>query len=617
MTDVRYLWVIVCVLAACGGSQRAPTLTRDTLVAIEIEGTKAIPVEDLAPGLAIERARAGGRGVDPYQLSTDTERVKAAYRKLGYFDVQVDARVDTKGFAQTVVFKVIEGPRSVLKVEITGLPPEIPLEEARALIDAPDGAPFDYEIYDAAKEPMIKLVEDAGYANVDIQATVLADPSKRLATARFAILPGDRASFGDVVIEGAGNLEEAVRGRLEFAKGDIYTQKALGATQRAIYDLNRFTSVRMEPDRSQGSVVPVRISVVRVQSGEIRYGGGLGLDPLVYEARARGGIGFVPDSLPLWSFGFDLRPAVTLARDVLTRQFQIRATAFATRLELFRPRMRLETDLSVDYLRFEGYTTAGPRGRIALLSPLARTLPWLQGRVGWLLEYQDFSEIVVAEPIATEIGLDANKPQRRGAYEFSLIADKRDNPLDVRKGIYASLEVALGTRVAGGDSEYQRLVPELRGYVPIGPLVLAGRARVGMLFGDVPVTERFFSGGATTQRGFNERRLSPMAPTKDGGNVVIGGIGLIETGVEARFPIGELVFPVVMALFVDGADVVTDLDAFPVLDQQYAAGFGLYFKLFGLKVGASLGERLNRRDPNPDGEWFKNRSWHIAVGDTY
>ena len=64
-------------------------------------------------------------------------------------------------------------------------------------------------------------------------------------------------------------------------------------------------------------------------------------------------------------------------------------------------------------------------------------------------------------------------------------------------------------------------------------------------------------------------------------------------------------------------DVVTDIDALSIVDQQWAAGFGLYIKLFGLKVGASIGERLNHRQPNPDGEWFKNRSWHIAVGDTY
>ena len=626
MTEVRYLLVIACTLWACGGSQRAPTLTRETLVAIEIEGTTAIPVEDIAPGLAIERAREGKRSVDPYQLSTDTERVRAAYRKLGYFDVQVDARIDTKGLAQTVVFKVIEGPRSTLKVEITGLPPEVPVEAARALVKAPDGAPFDYEVYDLAKEPMVKLLEDAGYANVDIQATVLADRAKRLATARFAVTPGERATFGEVVIAGAGNLEEAIRGRLEFAPGDVYAARSLAATQRAIYDLNRFTSVRIEPDRTRGAVVPIKISVVRTSSREVWVGGGAGVDPLVYEVRGRVGAGFVPDSLPLWTFGVNVRPALTFARDVDTEfdglwnlfkdNAQLRATAFATRMELFRPRLRLETDLSFDILRFEGYTTYGPRGRVALASPLGA--PWLQGRLGWLLEYQTFSSIIVAEPTAMQIGLSADNPQRRGAYELSLIADGRDNPLDVRDGWYATLSVAIGTRFAGGDDTYQKLVAELRRYYSIGPVVLAGRLRLGLLSGNVPVTERFFSGGATTQRGFDERRLSPVAPTLEGGNVVIGGTGLVESGLEARFPIVDLgAFPLVAAVFVDGGDVVAALDALSVLDQQWAAGFGLYIKLFGLKVGASIGERLNRRDPNPDGEWFANRSWHIAVGDAY
>lgn len=631
MTDVRYLLVLACALWACGGGKRAPTLTRETLVAIEIEGTTAIPVEDIAPGLAIERAR-GARATDPYQLSTDTERVRAAYRKLGYFDVQVDARIEAKGLAQTVVFKVVEGPRSTLKVEISGLPPEIPIERVRSLIAAPDGAPFDYEVYDDAKDPMIRLLEDAGYANVDIAATVLADREKRLATARFVITPGERATFGDVVIEGAGNLEEAVRGRLGFAKGDVYTARSLAATQRSIYDLNRFTSVRIEPDRTQGPVVPIKITVVRTSSGEWWIGGGAGVDPLVYEVRFRAGVGFVPDSIPLWTFGVNVRPSLTWARDVddsfggpgnffedvgdfVWTNGQIRATAFASRMELFRPRLRLETDISFDVLRFEGYTSYGPRGRVALASPLGA--PWLQGRVGWLLEYQAFSDIIVDEPIAKQIRLDADDAQRRGAYELSLVADGRDNPLDVSAGWYATLALALGTPYAGGDGSYQKIVPEVRHYRSIGPIVLAGRLRAGLLFGDVPVTERFFSGGVTTQRGFDERRLSPVAPKIDGGNVVIGGVGLIETGIEARFPIIELGLPFVGAVFLDGADVVTDLDTLSPLDQQWAVGFGLYIELFGLKVGGSIGERLNRREPNPDGEWFKNRSWHIAVGDTY
>ncbi len=51
----------------------------------------------------------------------------------------------------------------------------------------------------------------------------------------------------------------------------------------------------------------------------------------------------------------------------------------------------------------------------------------------------------------------------------------------------------------------------MRGYVPLGPAVLALRARLGVILGAVPVTERYYAGGAVSQRGFSERRLSPAS----------------------------------------------------------------------------------------------------------
>ena len=180
--------MLLLVLASCrAGAPKIP-VEGSYLTEIRIEGTEAIDVDDIAPGLAIDRARRGTtlRSVDAYLLTVDIERVRAAYLKLGYFDVKVTARVDLKGREQTVVFVVVEGTRSTVKVEISGLPPEIPLVKARALVAIADGEPFDYLKYDLAKLPMVKLVEDAGYANVDVEAVVLADRANRTATVRFA-----------------------------------------------------------------------------------------------------------------------------------------------------------------------------------------------------------------------------------------------------------------------------------------------------------------------------------------------------------------------------------------------------------------------------------------------
>ena len=74
------------------------------------------------------------------------------------------------------------GPPLDGRGRITGLPPEVSLPGARALVALGDGDPFDYDLYDAAKQPLRALVEDAGYAHVDVRATVVADPVAAVAT---------------------------------------------------------------------------------------------------------------------------------------------------------------------------------------------------------------------------------------------------------------------------------------------------------------------------------------------------------------------------------------------------------------------------------------------------
>src|SRR5262249_48297808 len=144
----------------------------------------------------------------------------------------------------------------------------------------------------------------------------------------------------------------------------------------------------------------------------------------------------------------------------------------------------------------------------------------------------------------------------------ALALDVRDNQLEPTFGAYAELRVDEGTKYAGGNFEFVRITPELRGYLPIPrlPITFAARARGGRFYGDVPVTERYFSGGATTQRGFGERRLAPQLMGEVDGDeriVPIGGGELFESNFELRTLLGHIKDMGVSGVtFLDGADVV-------------------------------------------------------------
>ncbi|HEU0033026.1 MAG TPA: BamA/TamA family outer membrane protein [Kofleriaceae bacterium] len=626
------LWICVLVVmcAGCSGKRRVEHPNQVWLSEIKIEGNHAIEDDDLIPGLALERARRDGRGTDPYQLTVDTKRIRGAYLRLGFFDVQVDARIDREDNAEIVVFTVVEGPRLKAAVSITGLPPEVSEAAVRGKLGIKDGQPFDYGLYEDGKDIVKAMVEEAGYPYLDLDDSVVTvDKPKGVAAASYRVtLLGPRAAFGDVTITGVdagGDLERAIRGRLMFRTGEPYSPKALVETQRALYDLQRFSQVRIEPDRTGlGATVPITIGVTVVSRHELHSGGGFGYDAQNYEARVRGGFWYVPLDYPLWTLSSDARVAASFP-SVDDLQWRIRVIGSAHRHEMFRPYLQGQVDVGIDYFALDAYTAAGPIVRLFASGPLG--VRWLTGQLGWAFSYFDFSDIDPAIDPVTAAKLGLRGQERNGRFEQSIAAERRDNPLDPRRGFYIGVRVSEGTYIAGGAFDYLEIQPDLRFYIPIRSLVLAGRARGGTILGDVPVTERFFMGGAQSHRGFAPRTLSPsITAIVDGEehSVRIGGETFLETGLELRIPIGDIGVKYGLTLFLDGGDVPADTDKLDLTNLHWAAGAGVYIKLGGFKIRVDVGHRLNRTgpgepyyDPDPLIDFLENTSFSLGVGETF
>jgi len=633
---VRVLLVVLVFAVGCGGKMRAHKPGEIWLASIVVKGNKSIEEDDLIPGLALDRSRRDGRAVDPYQLSLDTKRIRGAYQRIGFFDVKVDAQINREDNAETVVFTVVEGPRVKARVVIDGLPPEIPKERALAKLELKDGDPWDYELYDDGKEVVKALIEEAGYPHVEVdESVVTVDRAAGVAVASYRIvITGPRATFGDVKILGLDDgsiLDAAIRGRLTFATGDSYSPRALAETERSLFELGRFSQIRIDPDRSKlGPIVPVTITVTLASRHEVKLGGGLGYEPLTYEARVRAGASYVPADYPLWTFSVDSRLAATVDHSFADFEPKIRILGTAQRLEMFRPRLIGELGIGFDFFTVEAYTATGPLLRLGASTPLG--VRWLTLQAGWSFTYLSFTDLdrvldpafpdpANPDPVTAirraQLGLNRN--QRLGRFEQTIAADLRDNPLEPRRGGFISLRVTEGTPLAGGAFSYLQLQPDLRAYVPLGRMVLAFRLRYGTILGDVPVTERLFSGGAQNHRGFSARALAPVETrvVNEVGtiSVLIGGESFLEAGAELRVPLGELgPFLVGSTLFLDGGDVPNDGDDLDPFNLHWAAGFGMFLKYGAFKIRFDLGHRLNRTTTD---DFVENTLLFLGVGETY
>src|SRR5207237_6670528 len=206
--------------------------------AVRLEGNKAVSSKDLTAGLALTRAEKSADAPDQYLVDADVQRLRGDYIRRGYVDVDVRARVEHYGDAAIVTFTIEEGPRATTKVEIAGIDDPKLRDQVRKALPLVDGKPFDYEAYDKAKEPLLGVVQDAGYARAQLGAQIIGDRSAHRAVVLLAYHLGPRCRFGRITFHGVtGDLQEAAAARVAFSSGDTYSTAKLTDTQRNLYGM--------------------------------------------------------------------------------------------------------------------------------------------------------------------------------------------------------------------------------------------------------------------------------------------------------------------------------------------------------------------------------------------
>ena len=595
------------------------------LNAIRFEGNHSISSKDLREGLALHRVEDLGSAPDPYLVTVDGDRIKGEYLRRGFLEVDVHSRVERHGDAVTVFYKIDEGVRSTTKTVITGIPdgdPQLTVDQVRDVLPLKEGAPFSYEPYDKAKESLLGIAEDAGYALAKLDAKVIADRVNHQAVVTLTYDLGPKCHFGKITIEGAPpDLQDAVNARLAFETGAQFSAAAIAKSQRAIYAMQRFSTVRILPDKSDGDTIDVHVSLSHAAAHELSLGGGFGIDPATYEVRGRVGYSQIGWPAPLYRFDFDGRPAYAVLRDGTGYEPRVRTLAKISRMDMFYPFVTGELEGGYAYEVLESYTQYGPHLRLGANSPLGT--PEVKLAVSWRLERYDFRHItpLIDTALADQIGL--NSTERNGAFDETLILDLRDNPIEPHLGVYSEVRVSEGGTYAAGNEAYTEVVPEVRGYLPVpySGFVLAGRFRYGAIYGDIPVSERFFSGGASSQRGFSERRLSPtvsgMLPGDGFTSKPYGGAGMVDTSVELRAQLGTIhKMGVGGVTFLDGGDVTETPSGVSLGNLHWAAGAGLrLFTVLGA-IRFDFGYRLNRTGPM-EPEPGSHYAFHLSIGEAY
>ncbi len=560
-----------------------------------IVSTKPFPKKLSVIGLG------SGGFITPTQLTQDEERIRDAYLKAGFPDVEVKSSVHVsadpvramvrqsldaalpqrKGHQYvTVRFDIREKNRVLLnRVHFIGADREEGALRRIQKVKAQE--PFSMERIQNDLLEFKRHFSNRGFPFCVITTEISASEDAKSVDVTYRIDRRQPVRIGPVFVRGNFKTRESViRREIPFKTGDPFSFSKVEEAGRNLRSLGVFRSVRLQflGLEEQLSEIPVIVTVIE------RFDD--------YGAMEVGG-GFSTDNLYFTSFSYQNKNLFGLAKSMELRG-EVGAEIQSGRATYQDPRF-LGTELIFEisaYGRSEDTVRLGDI--ITYGSSVTVKKRWSQ-RLQWFVRYEirrvSYKETLIRVSGAPEEESRVNFSTTTASIGPTVILDHRDNPLVPKKGYRLTSSVRLASEYLGGDDNFLHFNATGQFFLPLPfGLVLAQGLRYdhGLPFWGtqaLPKVERFFAGGDTTVRGYEEDMLftqllrTPMHPTGSGEFFKVTSLGgniRFISNTELQFPIWKrsviLGMPIWGAAFFDTGYIINHYNSFGT--SLFHSGYG-------------------------------------------
>ena len=558
---------------------------------VRLEGLDAIADEGLSEQFAQLSTLEANRG-DPANAAQidrrareDAELLGELLRAYGYYDASVTTRVEAAAGAAPVqvTLEAKPGPQyRFAEVRLPGIERAgADADELRAAFGVDPNEPVNAAAVTGGEAALRVELGRRGYAFADVGTLDIAvDHATRTATLELPVEPKGTRRFGRFIVEGRELFDEQHLGTVaRLEPGETLSSDMVDDLRRALVATGLVSTVSIRPVAREGSdVVDLAVAMERAPprtiAGEAGYGTGEG-------ARVE----------LSWEHRNLIRPegAVRFRGIAGTEEQLLSATL---RRNNFRERDQVLTaQVAASQIDRRAYDAR---------SFLVGAAIERQTNIIW---QKQWTWSVGADLIATDerdVNIATGTTRRRtffiGALPATLSYDGSDDLLDPTRGYRLSGRFSPEASLQRGAFGYSRAQVDGSFYQPLtGTVVLAGRARLGTIFGAsrdrIAPSRRFYAGGGGSVRGYGFQRLGPRDPVFDD---PIGGRSLAEFAMEARVRYGN--FGIVP--FLDAGNIYTS--PLPELDDlRFGAGLGVrYHTRFG-PIRVDVGTPLDRRRDDP------------------
>jgi outer membrane protein insertion porin family len=580
---------------------------------VRFTGNRALSTKELI-GLMQTRAtsrwsrfRLFGNNTDLYRediLADDLEHIRNRYRELGYLAAVIHEGSpqfsDDRQWA-TVDVEIAEGRLSTVgAVEVEGVD-GILADPAQGL-SLRSGLPFRPEALQEDRRLLVDRLGALGYANAKVTAQAgspIARDGIETVDVRYSVAPGTQMRIGRVIIQrNYFTLDHVVRRALPFTTGDPLDPEKLSAGQTALYRTGLFRSVAIRPIQDSGTIRDVAVQVGERPGGEFQYGFGydtrVGLRNFLQIAHRN-----------LWGTGdqLSLRGDLNLAPgNLLPDEYLVSLDGKVpyfrgSKYDLLANVVGQQSERSIDEFSFRGVSLSSGFQREFLANRGGAAAPSLRSVVTGQFQYGDIYNV---HPDAVLTTQDVGR-LRTVTLNPLVVYDGRDDAFAPTRGVFDSLQLRYGSPPFGSQVHFWKGVLQHSHFVPLtAGLTWIYGARLGYaqplgFTSTIPITERFFLGGRTTVRGYEENSIGPKGDDGD----PTGGDILVNLKSEIHVP---LFFGLGGAVFWDGGGLYLHDRAISMNDFRQGVGPGLRYQTPIGAISLDYGFKIRRRPDESIGE---------------
>ncbi|MFB0519212.1 MAG: outer membrane protein assembly factor BamA, partial [Acidobacteriota bacterium] len=521
-----------------------------------------------------------------YDFEQAKEAIESLYEDNGFLKAAVSSpriEVDSEHHSVDIGLTIDEGPQSLVNsVEFSGNTVFTNEELIKGLKLVKDSI-FRPSLLTDERNHLFNLYRTKGYQEIEIAVEVVSYSNSPNVNILYTIKEGVQHYIAEIQIVGNKRTPHTMILReLKFKKGDVLTLANLSLSKKRLYDMGIFESVHIYPQPLAEEIGQDRVIVeIREKANfavtyGLRYNSELKLEGIgelgIYNifGRARNGVVYYRQNELEKDLRFSLKEPYLFGKRLNT-------------IYSFYYNEMLKATFVIDEIGF----SVQQQHQL----PHHFSFSYL-----YSLHKIHTYELEPSEPYIFDISLFLSK------LSTFLVRDTRDKKMDSQQGSFFSVSFTYSPEFLGSDLTFISMFGQVSFYQPLlSNVVWASNYRVGLAdaFDQVLIpSERFFTGGGNSIRGFERDMVGPLNPYD---LTAEGGEALFIMNQELRFPIHKWLRGVA---FYDMGNVYSSLSDLNPFDARHSIGFGLRLDTRFSLIRVDYGINLFPRPGEPRGVFF-------------